>query len=358
MKETTMIKVTIWICLLFFISGCMGISPVETGMPLSGEVPEKVTVDEGAFLPARPGAAYDFATAETIRGLSARKNRGYRLGPGDTLDILVWNRPEISRKNVVVAPDGLISVPRVGQVNVTGMGLGEVEEIITTRLARNYETPEVSVSIREFNNNKAFVLGRVVKPGVVNFPGEGTLLEALALAGGLPHIGKETFLTRCAIIRGSETVIWVDLRDLLDYGNMSLNARIMNNDVIFIPEAEDETVFIMGEIEKPGPIHLRRGLTIVDAVMRAGGYTDHADLEKIFVLRPDNGKGRIKRVNLKRMLETGDMEENYALRDSDIVYVGPRGMRRFNYALEQILPTLKVLSFTGAFLEILGGESE
>jgi polysaccharide export outer membrane protein len=334
--------------LLFSLSGCagLGLEPVV----------EKNAVSPAIFQVEEQEQSQQFASPAFIRELSKEQEsaQGYKLGPGDVMDISVWRREEISRKNIVVAPDGVISVPKVGILNVRGKTITEITDQLTTILSRNYENPEVTMTIREFHNNKAFVLGRVSEPGVVNFPGDGTLLEALALAGGLPHIGKDTFLTKCAIIRGNDTVIWIDLRDLLDHGNMTLNARIMNNDVIFIPEAEDELVMVMGEVGKAGPVLLKRGLNLVDAVMRAGGYTNDADLENVFIVRQTGGQGEIRQVNLKSMLETGDFSQNYALMQDDIVYVGPTGMRKFNYALEQLLPSLKVLSMSTEILNNLG----
>ena len=334
--------------LLISLTGCagLGLEPVI----------EKNAVSPAIFQVEKQERSQQFASPAVIRKLSKEQEngQGYQLGPGDVMDITVWRREEISRKNIVVAPDGIISVPKVGILNVRGKTIAEITNQLTSILSRNYENPEVTITIREFHNNKAFVLGRVSEPGVVNFPGDGTLLEALALAGGLPHIGKDTFLTKCAIIRGNDTVIWIDLRDLLDHGNMTLNARIMNNDVIFIPEAEDELVMVMGEVENAGPILLKRGLNLVDAVMRAGGYTNDADLENVFIIRQTDDQGIIRQVNLKSMLETGDFSQNYALMQDDIVYVGPTGMRKFNYALEQLLPSLKVLSMSTDILNNLG----
>lgn len=334
--------------LLFSVSGCatLGLSP---------QIVEPIESDT-TFKVSKKAHSKQFATPEVIRELTKekKKNEDYRLGPGDIMDISVWKRSEISGKNIVVAPDGIISVPKVGVIKVTGKTILKLSDQIKTTLARSYENPEVTITVREFHNNKAFVLGRVSEPGVVNFPGNGTLLEALALAGGLPHIGKDTFLTRCAIIRGNDTVIWIDLRELLDYGNMALNARILNNDVIFIPEAEDEMIMVLGEVANPGPILLKRGLSLVDAVMKSGGYNDAADLEKVFIIRSASGQGIIRQINLKAILETGNFTENYALLQDDIVYVGPNGMRKFNYAMEQLLPSLQVLSLSTDILDSLG----
>jgi len=333
---------------LLILSGCatMNIDPQAS---LEVEAPSDFEIE-------KKEAAQKFASAEFIRELSRAKqdNQDYRLGPGDVLDISVWRRPEISRQNLIVAPDGVISLPQVGVMNVSEMTIVQATLELEHRLSHNYENPEVSLLVREYHNNKAFVLGRVSQPGVVNFPGNGTLLEALALAGGLPHIGKDTFLTKCAIIRDNDTVLWIDLRDLLDHGNMALNAKIFNNDVIFIPEAEDEMAMVLGEVEKAGPVMIKRGLNIIDAVMRSGGYTEEANLEKVFILRRDGAEGQITQVNVKAMLETGDFSQNYALQKDDIVYVSPTGMRKFNYAMEQLLPSLRVLTLSTDILNNLG----
>ncbi len=329
---------------LIFFPACTGFSPQPT---LVQPAADSFKVDS-------PPEAQTFASPEMILSVTPREAYSYRLGPGDVLDLTVWKRPEISLTGIAVGPDGTIAVPRLGIINVRNRSLAQVQDDITKRLAVLYDSPEVTIIIRDYHNNKAFVLGRVVKPGVVNFPGEGTLLEALALAGGLPYHGKETFLTKCAIIRGRDTVIWIDLMDLLNNGNMALNARIRNNDVIFIPEAEDETVFVMGEVAKPGAVQLKRGLSLVKAVMLAGGLTPDAGPEKVFLLRQTGEKGEVRRIDLKKMLEQGDFSGNYALKANDIVYVAPTGMHQFNYALEQLLPTLQVLSLTTSVSEAFG----
>jgi len=343
---------SVFIFLMLLLNGCasLGLNPQVTVM----EENKKEFNPNSAFQLKSKDKVKKFASSQQIDQISSGFSQEYILGPGDIMDITVWRQTEISRKDVVVAPDGIISIPKVGIINVKNKTVANLTSEITTLLSKYYEFPEITIIIKEFHNNKAFVLGRVSEPGVVNFPGDGTLLEALALAGGLPHIGKETFLTKCAIIRGKDTVIWIDLRDLLDSGNMTLNARILNNDVIFIPEAEDEMVMVLGEVEKPGPIMVKRGLNLMDAMMHAGGYTAAANLEKVFIMRQDGDKGIIKEINFKSMLESGDFSLNYALMQDDIIYVAPSGMKKFNYALEQIIPSLQVLTMSTTILDNLG----
>ncbi len=320
---------------LLLLAACGSISPRETTQYAPPEKEFKADI---------PKKTQEFAKPSTIRDLTPIEQFRYRLGPGDILSVQVWRRPELSQENIMVSPDGNIAIPRIGNMNVLNRTPAEIQELITTRLEVLYIKPEITVRVQEFHNNKAFVLGRVTKPGVVNFPGRGTLLEALALAGGLPYQGKETFLTKCAIIRGNDIVIWIDLQDLLKNGNMALNASIMNNDVIFIPEAEDEMIYVMGEVITPGAIQLKSSMNVLKAIMLAGGMNKHANPEKIFIIRQQDLKGNVIRVNLKNLLEKGDFAKNYTLMPEDIVFVSPSGMAKFNYTLEKLIPTLQVLN--------------
>ena len=325
-----------------FLVACSGLSPKATRVP---------SPPERNFITAQPKKEPKFASAEQIEKITPLGNYEYRLGPGDLVNIKVWRRPELSQENIIVSPDGLIAVPRIGSINVLNCTQEEVKKLVTEKLTPLYIEPEVTVWLREFHNNKAFVLGRVGKPGVINFPGKGTLLEGLALAGGLPDQGK---LTRCAIIRGKESVIWIDLQDLLKNGNMALNAPIQNNDVIFIPELNDEVVYVMGEVLNPGAIQLKDGMSILKAVMLAGGINRKGNAEKVFLIRQQNVKGDVIRVDLKKLIERGDFSQNFALLPDDIIYVSSTSMAKFNYTLDQLTPALQIFNLATSDAETLG----
>jgi len=339
------------IAFFFFVSCFVLLSSCSSITPRSARVP---TAPEKEFKAELPKKALEYATPQKIEALSPHDNYQYRLGPGDFVSIQVWHRPELSQENIVVAPDGFIAIPRIGSLNVMNHTPEETQSMITSKLENLYIKPEVTVRVHEFHNNKAFVLGRVSKPGVINFPGKGTLLEALAIAGGLPDQGKESALTKCAIIRGNDTVIWIDLQDLLKNGNMALNSPIRNNDVIYIPEATDDLVYIMGEVVSPGAIQMRGGMNVLKAIMLAGGMNKQANPEKVFVIRQQSLKGDVIKIDLKNLLERGDFSQNFALMPNDIVYISPSGMAKFNYALEKLLPSLNVLSLGTNTAESLG----
>ena len=279
----------------------------------------------------------------------------YILGPGDVMSLKVWKRPEVSDPEIIIGPDGIITVPRIGFIQASGRTREDIAAEITEKLRRYYSNPEVSLAVTVYKNNKAFVLGRVEHPGVVTFPGKGTLLEALSMAGGYSTEAEDTYLTKCAIIRGKNTIIWIDLNDLLQNGNMALNARIKNNDVIFIPESQTELVYVMGEVYKPGVFPLTGRLTLMDALMMAGGPTENANTDKLFMIRPKgNGKGVVQEISLRHMLETGDFSKNYLMKDNDVIFVAEKGISKFNYVMKQILPSLEVLDMGTSVLESFG----
>ncbi|MDM8524532.1 SLBB domain-containing protein [Desulfococcaceae bacterium HSG8] len=312
--------------------------------------------ETGLTFAAESKEAENYASSDSVKKMSESVRDEYLLGPGDILDLRVWTRAEISDADIIVGPDGIITVNRVGSVLVDGRTRGEVTQEIIEKLSHFYVDPEVTLTVKEYKNNKAFVLGRVKNPGVVMFSGKGTLLEALSLAGGLPFDATEqTSLTKCAIIRGKSLIIWIDLHELLYNGNMALNARIRNNDVIFIPESQSELVYVMGEVHNPGAFRLTSQLNFMDALMMAGGPTDDARRKKLFIIRPTpDGKGDVVNIDLKGMLKTGDFSKNYLLEDGDVIYVAEKGATKFNYFIEQLMPFLNIISLSTSLAESFG----
>jgi protein involved in polysaccharide export with SLBB domain/glycosyltransferase involved in cell wall biosynthesis len=299
-----------------------------------------------------------FANSDEARAFSAEVPVEYELGPGDVLEFQVWNRPELSAPSVTVAPDGTISLLRVGVVDVAGRTVADVMQEVKEKLRVFYTDPEVNIRVVEYNNNRVFVLGRVAYPGEVKFPGQGTLMQALALAGGLPILATEAFLTRCAVVRDNRDPLWIDLRKLLDEGDMSLNLRLRNNDVVYIPESENELTYVVGEVRQPGPIRLKSRITYLDALMQAGGPTLRANLKTTFVIRSEGRRAVLKIVNLERMLQTGDRTSDFVLRDNDIVYIPKTRLAGWNDVIEQLSPSLEFLNLTTDTLEDFGVMAE
>jgi polysaccharide export outer membrane protein len=242
-----------------------------------------------------------------------------------------------------VAPDGNVALPRVGILNVNGLTQKQITDKVVTALKVYYERPEVTLVMKEYNNNRVFVLGRVTKPGEVHLQDQGTLLEALSLCGGMPDSVNKTYLSRCSIIRGKNLIMWIDLKALLQNGNMSLNARLQNGDVIFIPISEDSNAFVLGEVKTPGIVPLRTDQNLLNAIMTVGGPTKAANLKDVFLIRQSAGRGVVERINLQELIGKGNATKNYVLRDGDIVYVPESGFSKFNYFTSELQPFFTIL---------------
>lgn len=296
---------------------------------------------------------YAYASQKAIQDMNGDLDSEYKVGPGDKLSFNIWNRDRLNLSEIVVGPDGKFQLPRIGELEAEGKTCLELNEEIKKKFTKLYENPEVNLIVTKYNNNRAFVLGRVSSPGLINFQGKGTLLEALSMAGGLPVHAKQSFLTRCAIIRGQNTIVWINLKELLN-GNIGLNARVHNGDVIYIPESGDEMAYVMGEVGKPGVISLKGRLSLLDAVMMSGGPNNDANLNKVFLVRQNNQGRKVVEIDYAAMIEHGDQSSNYILKDNDIVYVGARDISKFNMFLNDALPFLKVLSLGSGITNSLG----
>jgi polysaccharide export outer membrane protein len=109
---------------------------------------------------------------------------GYGIQPGDVLSISVWGEPELQRE-VLVRPDGEISFPLVGTLPAAGLGISTLTENIAEQLDRFVPEPAVTISVLQMNGNRIYVLGRVNRPGEFVVLRRVSVLQALAMAGGL-----------------------------------------------------------------------------------------------------------------------------------------------------------------------------
>lgn len=169
----------------------------------------------------------------------------YRLKPGDTLEVNVFQEPDLGRQ-VLVGPDGQISFPLVGRVRAGGATLGAVENTLKQRLDAYYKEPlDVTVLLAGTGQAAApgieslptiYVTGEVQKPGAFQLRTRTTLLQALALSGGLsPFAAKRRILVR-RTVKGEEEVYPFDYRAVEEGRPNSGNISLRHGDVIVVPE--------------------------------------------------------------------------------------------------------------------------
>lgn len=294
-----------------------------------------------AFQQAQRTDTVSFADREALAALDAEIDPVYVLGEGDRLDIQVHGRPEMSAKHVM-GPDGRISMPLVGTLRLSTQTREEATATVQTALRRYFTQPAVALSVEQYSANRVTVLGRVQNPGVISFDKVPTILETLARAGALPVIDKQATLTRCAIFRGRDKVIWIDLKHLLARSDPSYNIRLKPNDIVYIPDSGDTSVYVMGAVHRPGAFRLTPDMSLLDALAQAGGPNEDAAPQEIAVYRP--GKQALVRTPLASLL-TADRRVNFALEEGDIVFVPKSGLADVGYVMRQLLPGLGLLTF-------------
>ena len=118
-----------------------------------------------------------------------RSSDSYIVGIADGLLISVWKEPDFSGP-VVVRPDGIITVPVVGDVHVAGLTTKEVQDLLTEKLRPVVTEPQVTVIVRDIRSRKVYLVGKVGRPGAVSLTGHETVLQVLAEAGGPAQFSK------------------------------------------------------------------------------------------------------------------------------------------------------------------------
>jgi polysaccharide export outer membrane protein len=286
----------------------------------------------------------DRAASEALEKFGSAPSR-YTLGPGDVISVIVWAHPELSGKQTV-GPDGAVQVPFVGTIEVANLTADEVSAKLTRVLSDYYVgPPAATTTINSYNGNNIIVLGHVAKPGLLHFADSPTLLEVLARAGA--QNSKEDIsgvFTRCAIFRGNESAVWMDLRPLLRGDAPFLNIRLRPNDLVYVPDS-DEQVYVMGQVKNPGVYPLTPNMSFLAAIAQAGGTNDNAQAGKIIISRPSQNIQRV--IDLKSFVN-GDRGVNYSLEAGDIIYVPKSGLAKVGYVLQQINPITQSLLFGAA----------
>lgn len=155
------------------------------------------------------------ATSQAARETRPFAPSEYRIGVEDLLEIAVWKEPQLST-TAPVRPDGKITVPVAGEIAAAGKTPKELEALLAEKLATRIASPTVSVVVKEVNAARVFVLGEVAKPGVYPMRGSMTVVQALAVAGGMTEFAdKDDIVILRRGDNGGQTRLNVDFGDAL-----------------------------------------------------------------------------------------------------------------------------------------------
>jgi len=162
----------------------------------------------------------------------------YKLNPGDEIEISVWNEENL-QKTISVLPDGMISFPLVGHLQAAGKTASEIEATIAAKLDAYIADPEVNVTVTSTRGNVVFVVGKVLKPGPIVMIQSTTVMQALAMAGGLNEFASANsikIIRRSGLEEGAqETVLKIRYSDLEKGNDLSSNHILNYGDVIVVP---------------------------------------------------------------------------------------------------------------------------
>ncbi len=265
-----------------------------------------------------------------------------RIVAGDTVDVQVWQEPDLSGP-LRVEDDGTVNHVLLGRVPAEGRTEEELADDLRARLEKSYlRAPRVAVSLQHSARRTASVLGPVERPGAYPVREPMRVLDLLVAAGGLSAgAGSTAVLLRnggaAAGVAAAPTEgapagpVELDLQALLSGGDASANPPVSPGDVLIVsrssagaasmPDGPMQRVRVVGEVARPGTYALGQAPTLLDAVLLAGGLTEYAAGNRARLVRGD-GRARLEeRVHLEDLLEGDEDAANVELRDGDLIVV-------------------------------------
>lgn len=243
----------------------------------------------------------------------------YRLGPGDQLQIEVWGASEanITQK---VTPDGYISIPNVGPINVNGLTVQAASNRIKAKLSQIYSgmassnvnlSTNVKVSLGQIRTIQVNIMGEVARPGTYALSSFSTVFHALYKAGGMSRMGS---LRNIKVVRGGRTVATVDVYDYIINGRSHSDIRLQEGDVILASPYE-ALVLIKGKVKRPMYYEMKSSESIRTLIGFAGGFSNDAYRGSVTVDRNNSKERTVATVD--------DMNFGvFKVKDGDVVSVG------------------------------------
>jgi polysaccharide export outer membrane protein len=272
----------------------------------------------------------------------------YVLGPGDEIIITVWGKIE-GQWDVAVNRDGTVSLPKIGVLGVTGLTFEELKELLHKELSKYYTGFQMSVSMGALRTIKVYVVGSARFPGAYTVSSLSTLVSALFEAGGPAKTGS---MRDIELKRNGETVVHFDMYDFLLKGDKTKDARLMPEDVIFIP-AIGPVAAIKGSVNRPAIYELKGDTTVSELIDMAGGLSDiafrgRAQIERIV----DNSRQSVLESFIDEArdvrLKPGDIVRVFAIvQDRRVVRLSGAVQREGEYGLKPGMTVRDLVAIAG-----------
>jgi protein involved in polysaccharide export with SLBB domain len=206
-------------------------------------------------------------------------NQDYVLGTGDVVQIRGWGMVDID-VSATVDRSGAIYIPRVGNVNVSGVKYRDLQGYLKQAVRKIFTNFELTASISQVRSVQIYVVGHAVRPGTYTLSAMSTLLNALFTSGGPSVTGT---MRNIEVKRANQAVTRFDLYDMLVDGDKSRDVTLQDGDVVYIPEV-GPLVALTGNVKTPAIFELKKDTeSVADLVKMAGGFSSSAQTKQIVI---------------------------------------------------------------------------
>lgn len=347
-----MFRKLIILCLsLLLVTGCLRFVPARD---LDGKVGSVIDDDKTAYiLDEATFYAHEKVQKQRLEKLLMKRKSladeyripSYKVGAEDLLQFQVFDIEELN-VTARVRPDGYISLPLIGEVQVADLQEEQIQKIVAQKLTEYVHNPQVSVFVTEYAAHKVSVIGEVNVPGRYALKSDrANIIDMISEAGGKKNLSSGIVLLipadsealfgrslqakegspKSIFASGGHYGIEIYYEDLIGRGgSQSLAIPLVPGDVVVVQEPG--TVHVDGEVKTPGAVQPSSRMTLLGAIAAAGGLTYSADVSKVEVVRQVGGdKLAYLAVNLEEIaLESG---KDIRLRDGDVIRVPSHGGR-------------------------------
>jgi polysaccharide biosynthesis/export protein len=337
-----------------FASGCASISPgvhvSEAALASRAAAPVQVVPITPGLLVAQAEERVLAAASRVREPVAASATYEYRVAPLDVLSVIVWDHPELTipagefraaeTVGNTVQADGTMFYPHVGVIEVAGKTIPEIRSVLTERLRKFIENPQLDVRIVSFRGKRVEVTGDVVKPSTLPITDVPLRVQdAVAAAGGL---GANAW-TRGVTLTREGKVRRLDLQALYDEGDLSQNWLLLDGDVVYVPSREENKVFVLGEVRQPSSKVMARGrMSLAEAIGDSAGFDPTSANGEVWVFRGRYEQPRVFRLDASSA-DALLLAVQFQLEPLDVVYVATYGLTSWNRVITQILPTVQGL---------------
>ena len=321
---------------------------------------EPAEIDDGVVIRVQPLTLdllnrMDAAREQQVRQVAeefAVRPQGYTIGPGDVLQIIVWDHPELTipagqfrdaeTSGQQVGEDGYLYYPYVGMIKAAGMNIPALRDVLTEKLSRYIANPQLDVRVVGFRSKRVYVVGEVANPGVLPINDLPlTIADAISLSGGLTPTAHKSGVN----VSRDGKVYEIDLKALYDHADSTQNLMLQHGDIVNVLDHSQQKVFVMGEVRQPGSVEIVNGdLSLSAAIGEVGGFNQNSsDPGNIYVIRGADG-GQPEIYHLDARYASGMiLAERFDMHAQDVIFVDTAGISQWNRVITQLLPSISII---------------